>query len=109
MVETVRGPVAAEDLGTSLLHEHVFIASPEGIANHNHTWGAPWWDEEERVAAAIADLQELRDLGVRTIVDPTAFGLSRNVHRLAARQRARSTSTSSSAPACTRSSRSPRT
>ena len=82
MVETVRGPVAPEDLGTSLLHEHVFIASPEGIANFNHHWGAPWWDEEERVAAAIADLQELRDLGVRTIVDPTGFGLSRDIHRL---------------------------
>jgi phosphotriesterase-related protein len=83
MVQTVRGPVAPEDLGPSLLHEHVFIASPEGIANHNHTWGAPWWDEEERVAAAIRDLQELREIGIRTIVDPTAFGLSRNVHRIA--------------------------
>jgi phosphotriesterase-related protein len=82
MVETVRGPVAPEDLGVSLLHEHVFIASPEGIANHNHTWGEPWWDEEVRVAAAIADLQELRSLGVQTIADPTAFGLSRDVHRL---------------------------
>jgi len=81
-VPTVRGPVAAEDLGTTLLHEHVFIAGPEGIANHNHTWGEPWWDEEERVAAAIRDLQELRDLGVRTIVDPTAFGIGRDVHRL---------------------------
>jgi phosphotriesterase-related protein len=83
MVQTVRGPVAPEDLGPALLHEHVFIASPEGIANHNHTWGAPWWDEEERVAAAIRDLQALRDLGVRTIADPTAFGLSRDVHRIA--------------------------
>ena len=46
MVQTVRGPVAADDLGPALLHEHVFIASPEGIANHNHTWGGPWWDEE---------------------------------------------------------------
>jgi phosphotriesterase-related protein len=82
MVETVRGPVAAGDLGTSLLHEHVFIASPEGIANFNHHWGAPWWDEEERVKAAIADLRELRDLGVTTIVDPTGFGLSRDVRRL---------------------------
>jgi phosphotriesterase-related protein len=81
-IPTVRGPIEADALGTTLLHEHVVIASPEGIANHNHTWGAPWWDEEERVAAAIRDLQELRDLGVHTIVDPTAFGLGRNIHRL---------------------------
>ncbi len=82
-VQTVRGPVAAEDLGPSLLHEHVFIASPEGIVNHNHTWGEPWWDEEVRVAAAVERLTELREAGIHTIVDPTAFGLSRNVHRIA--------------------------
>jgi len=82
MVETVRGPVAAGDLGVSLLHEHVFIANPEGIANFNHHWGAPWWDEEERVADAIRQLQELRDVGVQTIVDPTGFGLSRDIRRL---------------------------
>jgi phosphotriesterase-related protein len=82
-IPTVRGPISPDDLGVTLLHEHVFIANPEGIANHNHTWGERWWDEEERVAAAIRDLQELRDVGVRTIADPTAFGLGRDVHRLA--------------------------
>lgn len=82
MIPTVRGPVAAEDLGPALLHEHVFIVSPEGVLNHNHTWGEPWWDEDRRVAEAVVKLRELRDLGIRTLVDPTAFGLSRNVHRL---------------------------
>jgi phosphotriesterase-related protein len=82
-VQTVRGPVDAGDLGVSLLHEHVFIASPEGIRNHNHTWGEPWWDEEAAVADAIAKLRELHGLGVRTIVDPTAFGLGRDVQRIA--------------------------
>ena len=81
-VETVRGPVPAGELGVSLLHEHIFIASPEGIVNHNHTWGEPWWDEEARVANAIEQLRELRSVGVRTLVDPTAFGLSRNIHRI---------------------------
>lgn len=82
MVETVRGPVAVEDLGPALLHEHIFIASPEGVLNHNHTWGDPWWDEELRVADAVSKLQEAQDIGIRTLVDPTAFGLSRNIHRL---------------------------
>lgn len=82
MVETVRGAVAVEDLGPALLHEHIFIASPEGVLNHNHTWGDPWWDEELRVADAVSKLQEAQDIGIRTLVDPTAFGLSRNIHRL---------------------------
>jgi len=82
-VQTVRGPVAAERLGRSLLHEHIFIASPEGIVNHNHTWGGAWWDEETRVAAAVRALRGVREAGIETIVDPTAFGLGRNVHRIA--------------------------
>lgn len=82
VVQTVRGPVRVEDLGPALLHEHVFIASQEGIANHNHTWGDPWWDEERLVGEAVEKLQGLRDLGIQTIVDPTAFGLGRDVRRV---------------------------
>lgn len=83
MVQTVRGAVRKEDLGPALMHEHIFIASPEGIVNHNHSWGEAWWDEERRVAEAVAKLKEIHELGIRTIVDPTAFGLSRNVRRIA--------------------------
>jgi phosphotriesterase-related protein len=82
IVETVRGPIRPEQLGPALLHEHIFIASPEGVLNHNHTWGDPWWDEELRVADAVTKLHEVHDLGIRTLVDPTAFGLSRNVPRI---------------------------
>ncbi len=82
-VETVRGPVALDALGRTLLHEHLLIASPEGIANYNHAWGAPIWDEEERVADAVTRLQGLVDAGYSTFVDPTAFGLGRDVRRVA--------------------------
>jgi phosphotriesterase-related protein len=82
-VETVRGPVAAAELGPALLHEHIFISSPEGVENFNHAWGAPWWDEEARVADAVSALRAVRELGIGTVVDPTAFGLSRNVRRIA--------------------------
>ena len=82
-VETVRGAVELSQLGRTLMHEHIFIASPEGIANFNHAWGAPIWDEEDRVADAVAKLRALVDAGYRTFVDPTAFGLGRNVRRIA--------------------------
>jgi phosphotriesterase-related protein len=82
-VETVRGSVDTDDLGVTLLHEHIFIVSPEGVLNFNHAWGAPWWDEEERVAYAIEHLQAVHDAGIRTIVDPTGFGLGRDVRRVA--------------------------
>ena len=34
-IETVRGPVATADLGQTLMHEHVFVLSPESDINPN--------------------------------------------------------------------------
>jgi phosphotriesterase-related protein len=82
-VETVRGPVELFELGRALMHEHLFIASPEGIGNFNHAWGAPVWDEDARVADGVGKLQALVEAGYRTFVDPTAFGLGRDVRRVA--------------------------
>jgi phosphotriesterase-related protein len=79
MVETVRGPVDPADLGTTLMHEHVFVLTPELLANY----GDEYWDEELRVADAIDKLTRLRGLGVRTLVDPTVVGLGRYVPRVA--------------------------
>ncbi|MGE5273099.1 MAG: phosphotriesterase [Verrucomicrobiota bacterium] len=81
-VETVRGPVAAERLGRTLAHDHVFILGQETLANFNHRWGEPWWDEEKGVAEAVRRLQRVRDAGFETIVDPTAVGLGRDIGRI---------------------------
>jgi phosphotriesterase-related protein len=81
-VETVRGPVALDLLGPTLMHEHVFVASPEARECFGSLWDEPLWDEEVRVADAIAKLRRLREAGIETIVDPTVYGLGRNVERL---------------------------
>jgi phosphotriesterase-related protein len=81
-VETVRGPVEVDRLGPTLMHEHIFVLGAEAMQNFGHLWGEHYWDEEVRVADAIAKLQRLRDGGVRTIVDPTVVGLGRFVPRL---------------------------
>jgi phosphotriesterase-related protein len=77
-VETVRGPVAADELGTVLMHEHVFVLNEEMRINY-----PGWWDEEERVAGAVARLRTLEERGVDTIADPTVLGLGRDVARIA--------------------------
>lgn len=77
-VETVRGPVSVDELGTVLMHEHVFVLNEEIRLNYPELW-----DEERQVAAAITRLRALADRGVRTIVDPTVIGLGRNVERVA--------------------------
>ena len=81
-VETVRGAVAADDLGPTLPHEHVFVMQPEALANYGHVWGPSYWDEDVRVVDAVEKLRAVRAAGIRTIVDPTAPGLGRNIARI---------------------------
>jgi phosphotriesterase-related protein len=64
------------------MHEHIFILQPEALQNYGHTWGESYWDEQVRVADAIAKLQAVREAGIRTIVDPTAPGLGRYIPRI---------------------------
>ena len=59
MVATVRGDVAPEALGTTLMHEHVFVVDPEVADNF-----ATVWDEEAAVADATRRLKELHAAGV---------------------------------------------
>ncbi len=77
-VQTVRGPVEAAELGLTLAHEHVFVLTPDLLAQ-----GLPeTWDEEARVADAVVKLRRVAALGVRTIVDPTVVGLGRYLPRV---------------------------
>ncbi|MGH3265237.1 MAG: phosphotriesterase family protein [Trebonia sp.] len=77
-VQTVRGPIDTGQLGTTLMHEHVFVLTPDVMQNY----GDQWWDEQERVSDAIAKLRALRQAGVDTIVDPTVVGLGRYIPRI---------------------------
>jgi phosphotriesterase-related protein len=76
-VETVRGPVETTDLGTTLMHEHVFVLTPDMLANY-----PAGWDEESKVGEAITRLARVKALGVDTIVDPTVVGLGRYIPRI---------------------------
>lgn len=78
-VETAAGAVEAGGLGRVLMHEHVFVISPEIMMNYPKEWG----DEEARVADAVARLSELKAAGIDTILDPTAIGLGRYIPRIA--------------------------
>jgi phosphotriesterase-related protein len=81
-VETVRGPVATSELGTTLMHEHIVILEPEALANYGRVWGASYWDEEAGVRDAVGKLRAVRAAGIRTLVDATAHGLGRCIPRV---------------------------
>ena len=73
-VQTVQGPVAGEELGVVLTHEHVRFRD-EGVA-------AEWpdrYDEQAELEAALAAVEAAKSRGVQTLVDPTAMFGGRDV------------------------------
>lgn len=78
-VQTARGPIGTAALGTTLMHEHVFVLTPDVQQNHPAEWGS----EDDRVADAVRRLSSLYALGVQTIIDPTVIGLGRYLPRIA--------------------------
>ena len=58
-MQTFRGPVPAADLGTTLIHEHVFVGHPELDLNLPH----PEWDEDGAIETAVAGLADCASSG----------------------------------------------
>jgi phosphotriesterase-related protein len=78
-MNTARGAIDTSKLGVTLMHEHVFVLSTELLQNYPEKWG----DEGERQADAVRRLNELKALGVDSIVDLTVIGLGRYIPRIA--------------------------
>jgi phosphotriesterase-related protein len=75
-VATATGTIDSTDLGRTLVHEHVFVLGEELRQNYGD------WDEDARVEDAVAKLNELKGLGIDTIMDPTVIGLGRYLPRI---------------------------
>jgi len=72
-VESVNGPIEAEDLGTTLIHEH-FRFRDEGAA---FQW-PHLYNEQDEIDKALADARAVMSHAVRTVVDPNAMTGSRD-------------------------------
>ena len=73
-VETVNGPVDLDELGFTLIHEH-FRATDEAMRfQFPHLY-----DEDAEWEAAISDANGVKSHGVRTVVEPSAMFLHRDV------------------------------
>src|ERR1700735_518182 len=78
-VQTAAGPVDSARLGTTLMHEHVFVLDTEVLQNYPEEWG----DDDQRIKDAAARMNELKSRGVDSIVDLTVLGLGRYIPRIA--------------------------
>jgi phosphotriesterase-related protein len=75
-IETVRGRISAEQLGTTLMHEHILIRNQELEANLELAERSmDGW-----VALAVDGLHALQQRGIRALVDLTVIGLGRDIH-----------------------------
>src|SRR5437868_1436560 len=77
-INTVNGVIETSRLGVTLMHEHVFVLSPEIMQNYPEGWR----DEEARIVDAVNRLNELKSRGIDSIVDLTVIGLGRYIPRI---------------------------
>ena len=73
-IESVTGPLDDNELGVTLIHEHL-LARDEAVAlqwPHVH-------DDDALMDAAVDEARRVMDAGVKTIGDPTAMLLGRDV------------------------------
>ncbi len=73
-VATYLGLRPAAELGTTLMHEHIFVRNPELELSIEFDE----WDRAAMIDSAVEGLAELHRLGIDTVVDLTVPGLGRD-------------------------------
>ncbi|MGC8659711.1 MAG: phosphotriesterase family protein [Desulfomonilaceae bacterium] len=77
-INTVTGPISPEDLGITLVHEHMFFGYPGWEGDQTI---APF-DRKTIVDNAVSTLKHLKSFGLRTVIDATPSDTGRNVETL---------------------------
>lgn len=76
MIQTVTGQIAPEQLGSTLMHEHLYTSSM-GIATHY-----PQFYRKDVDEFVCSEMNDLKKEGYSTVVDATPVGLGRDVKAL---------------------------
>ena len=75
-VETLNGPVDTAQLGTVLMHEHVFNITAEIQIVHP---GFNGWDPDVEIPKAQRTLRQVKEAGIDTLVELSPIGLGRSL------------------------------
>jgi len=84
-IETVTGPIAADELGTTLIHEHLVFRDEAVLAEWPHAGTVKESEPPEAVdeagalEAALESARAVIERGVKTIAEPTAMFGGRDV------------------------------
>ena len=74
-INTVTGTASPEQLGTTLMHEHLMI----GWGGWELDCAAPKFERKSVLKNCVERLKEVRDLGLETFVDPCPMDIGRDV------------------------------
>lgn len=82
VIQTARGQLSVDQLGATLMHEHIFMVTP-GIREDypEMSWDG---DRDQKIDAAVRTLCDLKALGVDSLVDLTVPGLGRDIQSVEA-------------------------
>ena len=76
-IESVQGPIEVEDLGLTLMHEHVMAVNWGMRMTFNN-----WIESESVVSKAVNSLLKAKRFGLKTIIDATPINLGRDINIL---------------------------
>jgi len=79
LIQTVTGPIAAQELGRTLMHEHLVIGFPGWESDTFHRGPTL----EERFSICVDRIEEMKDLGFKSMLDPCPNDLGRDVELMA--------------------------
>src|SRR5207245_11670320 len=77
-VQTVIGAIDAAELGPTLMHEHILFSYPGDELDPTGTW-----TRAEALAVATERMEQLKEHGVKTFVDPCAIEMGRDPELMA--------------------------
>ncbi|WP_456279290.1 phosphotriesterase family protein [Bacillus sp. AK128] len=74
LINSVTGKVESTSLGCTLIHEHMRVRSESVVTQFPHLY-----DEDQEFAKAVEQVKRVKELGVKTICDPTVMELGRDI------------------------------
>ncbi len=78
-IQTVTGPIRPDQLGTTLMHEHVMIGYPGWEADSLN----PGPSRDEMFSICVDRIEEMKALGITSMLDPCPNDLGRDVEFMA--------------------------
>ena len=74
-VQPVTGPIGVDQLGRTLMHEHLLVAFPGFESDTLH----PRQSDADRVAVCVDRIEQMKDQGVVSMLDPCPNDLGRDI------------------------------